>query len=221
MKKLAAAAALTAAALLASTCGTYRAYTGDFASDAPLLRSVSPNQTVSGQQVTFVADFCDVNGGDVNLDGVDDTPVEFFWDFGGGAEPNTTSLESPTVTVRDGIRAPYTCRITLTDGCLGKDNSQTYEFTLFVSPLSVLAVTPTTARAGQRANFSAVVGSGNVTSYAWDFGGACTPSGSNIASPNVTFSLTPSTYQARVIISNNFEAVEFPFTITVLPGDEE
>jgi PKD repeat protein len=214
------ATALMLVILIASitTCGTYRAVTNDYASDAPILQAVTPTQTVSGQEVKFVAQFCDVNETPIDVDGTDGTPAKFFWDFGGGAEPNTTTEESPTVTIRDGIRAPYTCHLTLTDGCMGDDNSATYEFTLFVTALSVLTVTPTTGIAGGAGTFSAVVGSGAVNSYAWDFGGACTPGGSSVPNPSVTFTDTPGIYQARVIVSNNFEAVEFPFTLTVVPA---
>lgn len=201
-----------------STCGTYRAVTNDYASDAPTLQAVTPTQTVSGQQVTFEALFCDQNEQPIDVDGTDGTPATFFWDFGGGAEPNTSIDETPTVTIRDGLRAPYTCHLTLTDGCLGDNNSATYDFTLFVSPLTVLTVAPTSGIAGKAGTFSVVVGSGNVSSYAWDFGGACSPGGSNVQNPSVVFTDTPGVYQARVLVSNPFEVVEFPFTITVIPA---
>jgi PKD repeat protein len=81
----------------------------------------------------------------------------------------------------------------------------------------VLDVTPLTGVQNGTAVFSAVVGSGNVTGYAWDFGGAGTPGGSNVANPSVRFS-APGVYECSVIISNAYEALQFPFTLTVLPA---
>ncbi|MCH7472269.1 PKD domain-containing protein [bacterium] len=205
-----------------TTCGTYRAIIGDYASDAPVLQSVTPTQAVSGEEITFKATYCTPAGVPLGQGELEDpftgAQIDFFWDFGGGCDPNTTTDIEPEVTVRDGIRAPYTCSVTLRGGCLGPDISETYTFTLNVTPLSIAAVTPLTGIAEGFATFSAVVGSGVVTDYAWDFGGAASPGGSNAQNPVVTFNAAQGIYQGRVIVSNAFEAVEFPFTITVLPG---
>jgi hypothetical protein len=221
MRNLITALALLATLLLLTTCGTVRAIQGDFDTDAPQLLAISPTQTVSGQQeVKFVAQVIDRTGGgvaDEETGRVGD--VLYFWDFGGGAEPNTSIDPSPVVQIRDGQRSPYECHLTLTDGGQGgEDKSETYDFTLFVTELGVAAVTPTTVLAGGSATFSALVQAGVVQEYNWDFGGAGNPGGSTQPDPTITITDVPGEYDARVFISNNFEAVEFPFTITVLPA---
>jgi PKD repeat protein/predicted small secreted protein len=218
-------AAFAALCLLLSSCGTVRAIGGDFASDAPVLRSVTPTQVVSGQEVTFTAQVEDVTG-DFNPDddGEDNGrvgDVEYFWDFGGGAEPNTSTDPEPTVQIRDGQRSPYEATLTLTDTTGTERASETYEFTIFVTPLTIAAVTPSAGIAGGTGTFTAVIGSGTVDSWAWDFGGAASPGGSSAEHPTVTFTEVPGVYNGRVIVSNNFELVEVPFTVTVVPQPDD
>jgi len=213
MIRLASVIGVVLCCMLLSTCGTGRAIVDDYEDDY-VIRNIRPLSAVSGEQATFEADLC-TNSGTV-VEGKVVMP-DFTWDFGGGADPNVSFEESPTVTVRDGIRAPYECTLTLSGGCLEKDQISA-TFTLNVEPLDVLAVTPLSGEGGAGALFTAVIGSGNVTSYAWDFGGACSPNGSNLIHPNVTFTQAPGVYNARVLVSNNFEVFEYPFSITVLPS---
>jgi hypothetical protein len=74
---------------------------------------------------------------------------------------------------------------------------------------------------GGTATFSALIRSGVASTYAWDFGGACEPNGSNQASPTVKFNdLTGSSdtiFPGSLIVSNNYEATEFLFNIVVAP----
>lgn len=211
MIRLASILGLLSCCMMLSTCGTARAIADDYEDDY-IIRNIRPLSAVSGEEATFQADLCFNSGARIT----EDLP-SFTWDFGGGAEPNVSFESEPTVTIRDGIRAPYECTLTMRGGCLEEDEISA-TFTLNVEPLSVIAVTPTTGQGGSTALFTAVIGSGNVTNYAWDFGGACSPNGSNLIHPNVTFTQTAGVYNARVLVSNNFEVYEFPFSITVTPG---
>ena len=216
MKRLACLFGAVLSCLLLSTCGTGRAIVGDYADDY-VIRNIRPLSAVSGEDAIFEADICYTDGAIVDQEG---NAPKYTWDFGGGAEPNISFEPSPRVTIRDGIRAPYQCTLTARGGCLD-DQEVTATFTLNVAGLDVIAVTPLSGTGGGSALFSVVVGSGNVTSYAWDFGGACNPNGSNLTHPNVAFTPIAGVYNARVIITNSFEAYEYPFTITVLPGPPE
>jgi PKD repeat protein len=194
-----------------STCGTVRAINDDYAEDY-IIRDISPLSGVSGAQVTFKAAVCATAGSRPLNDPTN--PPQFIWNFGGGAEPNVSYDAEPQVTLRDGLRGPYEGSLSIRDGC-SDDNLVTATFTLNVAALSVLDVAPLSGVENTSAIFSAVIGTGNVSEYVWDFGGACTPSGSNVANPSVRFN-TPGIYSCSLIISNDFEAFEFPFTLTVL-----
>jgi PKD repeat protein len=201
-----------ACGLFASTCGTYRAVTNDYASDVPAVLAIKPTSGVSGEQVTFQAQLCAQPEGAA--------VPEYIWDFGGGAYPNTSFEAEPGVTLRDGLRSPYDGTLTLRVSCAdNKTSVRTYHFSVTVAPLTVLAVTPTTGVGSGTATFSALIGTGNATDYIWDFGGAGSPGGSNVANPTITFNdvQADTLYQCRVIVSNDYEAKEFPFTLHVVP----
>jgi len=194
-----------------TTCGTVRAIDDDYAEDY-IIRDISPLSGVSGAEVTFKAAVC-ATAGSRPLDDASNPP-QWIWNFGGGAEPNISYEAEPQVKLRAGRSDPYEGTLSLRDGCDDKYLvSATFSFN--VRALSVLAVAPLTGVENSTAVFSAVVGSGNVTRYIWDFGGACTPSGSNVANPSVTFK-TPGIQECRVIVSNDYETFEFPFTLNVL-----
>jgi PKD domain len=219
-------AAIVACALLPllNACGTARALQGDFASKAPRLLAVTPTQVSSGQgsgpgqsPVQFIAQVVDQTGVTTTDDSTGQVgDVLYFWDFGGGAEPNTSTDPSPEVVIRDGARSPYAARLVLTDGTTG--DFEEYTFQLFVTPLEVAAVTPSTVIAGSSATFSTLVRSGVASQWNWDFGGAASPGGSNLQAPQVSITSVPGTYSAKVFVSNAFESIEVPFTITVLPS---
>lgn len=200
---------------LGGCSGTIRALSDDYADDY-VMRNIRPTSGVSGEEVTFEMSVCE-NAGAQPLDG--DDPPQVIWDFGTGAEPNVSYELNPQVMLRDGLRSPYECSVTLRGGCLAEDVYIT-TFTLAVAPLNALGVTPNTVVADGMATFSVVGITGNVTTYAWDFGGAAVSGNSNTANPSMSITGTPGAYQARVIIGNNFEAFEFPFTIVVLPAPE-
>jgi hypothetical protein len=227
MKSLIAMAATLPLLVLCTTCGTVRAIQGDYDSKAPRLLAVTPTQVASGQgsapvggvlePVTFQAQIVDDTGPstiDESTGQVGD--VLYFWDFGGGAEPNTSVEPMPEVVIRDGARSPYSARLVLTDGTTG--DFKEYTFQLFVTPLEVAAVTPSTVAAGATATFSTLVRSGVASTWNWDFGGAASPGGSTAQAPTVTITQTAGTYNAKVFVSNAYESIEVPFTITVLPA---
>jgi PKD repeat protein len=195
-----------------TTCGTARAISDDYAADY-IIRDISPLSGVSGQPVTFKAAVCATAGSRPLND--PNNPPQWIWNFGGGADPNVSYDAEPQVTLRDGLSGPYEGTLSLRDGCDDK-YLVTATFTLNVAALSVISVQPTTGIQNDNAVFSVIVGSGTVTKYAWDFGGAATPSGSNVANPSVTFQ-TPGVYNCSVTISNAYEIKQFPFVLTVVP----
>jgi len=228
MIRIAATAGLTLLCFVLSSCaGTYRAVTNDYDTDAPFVDSITPLHGVSGEEVTFEATLCLPSGARIKLD--EETGDYVFdgqavWNFGGGAEPNLSHDLSPTVILRDGLRSPYECTLHLKGNCTGEEDNleADYTFTLSVAPLTVVGVTPTTGAGGSTAIFSAIIGSGNVTNVAWDFGGACSPNGSNEVNPNVNFvDFASGPYNCRVIVSNAYELYEFPFVLQVTPKPED
>jgi PKD repeat protein len=210
--------------LLSSCGGTYRAIVRDYASDAPTVDSITPLHGVSGEDVQFEALLCLPAGAAITIDeatGGRGYAGKYIWNFGGGAEPNISHDASPRVTLRDGLRSPYDCTLTLIGSCNGEDENKTatYHFSLAVAPITVLGVAPTTGVAGASATFTAIIGSGSVNRYSWDFGGACNPNGSNSTSPTVNFVNSASgLYNCRLIVSNEFELFEFPFVLQVTPA---
>lgn len=227
MKKVISIVAALALLLLCTACGTVRAIQGDYDSKAPRLLAVTPTQVASGQgsgpgqqKVTFSAQVVDQTGlgpGDGAITGNGEVgDVLYFWDFGGGAEPNTSTDPKPQVVIRDGARSPYNARLVLTDGTTGE--AQDYTFQIFVTPLEVAAVVPSTVFAGSQATFSTLVRSGVASTWNWDFGGAASPGGSNLQAPTVQITDIPGTYNAKVFVSNAYESIEVPFTITVFPA---
>jgi hypothetical protein len=171
------------------------------------VQSIKPTSGVSGQEVVFEAQVC-------TKDNV--AAPTYEWNFGGGADPNVSYDVSPSETLRAGSATPYHASLKLTGGCLGANLSATYPFDLSVAPLTILDVTGTTGINGAKGSFAVVLGTGNATNYAWDFGGAADPSGATTANPTVTFTDTPGVYQARVIVSNAYEVAEQDFVINVL-----
>ena len=216
MKRIISLVGLLVLCLTLTTCGgTVRAITDDYADDY-VLRDIRPLSGVSGEEVMFEFSLCE-NAGAQPMDG--DDPPEVIWNFGTGADPNVSYELNPEVVLRDGIRSPYDCSLTVRYGC-EDDQEVTSNFTLNVAPLTVMAVTPLTGTGNGSATFDALVGSGNATSWSWDFGGACSPNGSNEENPTVTFVKTGGTYGGRVLVSNAFEVTEYQFVLQVAPEPE-
>ena len=216
LKNICLLAALAAAYFLCAGCGgTVRALAGDYDTDAPEVESISPLSGESGEEVTFKAVVCGKAGGAEN--------PQYIWDFGTGAEPNISFDTEPTVVLRDGLRSPYTCTLTIKASCTGEDENQigVTSFTLKVLPLLVTSVSPASGVVEGTATFSAVLASGVADSYQWDFGGACEPNSSTLANPVVRFLETGSNSDViipcNVIVGNAFEANQFTFNLVVKP----
>jgi PKD repeat protein len=195
--------------------GTARALVNDRAADV-VVTAIRPTSGESGETVTFEAQVCLKSGVMLDQLTTDDANMpEFTWNFGGAASPNVSFEPNPTVVLRAGSATPYNATLTLTQGCLA-DEELIVPFTIAVAPLQVLTITGTTGVARGTGNLTAVIGTGVAESFAWDFGGAGSPSGSTSSNPTITFSSTPGSYPARLIVSNEFEAVEVDFTIDVI-----
>jgi hypothetical protein len=223
MKSLLCLLAALACCLLVSTCGTGRMIASDYKDDIVFI-DVLPDSGVSGEAVTFTPVFVENSGfaGDSDGDVETEENYIFVWDFGGGAEPNKVYAKTASVKLRDGIRAPYVGNLKVLE-VDGGEQETVYDvaFNFDVTGLSVLAVSPTRIIQGGEATFSAIIGSGVVTTYAWDFGGAGTPGGSNLPNPTIEATGQPGLYQGSLIISNEFEVFEFPFDLIVDAAPEE
>ena len=149
-----------------TTCGTVRAIQDDYAEDY-IIRDISPLSGVSGAQVTFQAAIC-ATAGSRALDDPDNPP-QIIWNFGGGADPNVSYDLKPVVTLRAGRSDTYEGTLSIRDGCTD-ENLVTATFSLKVAPLIVLDVAPLSGVENATAVFSAVIGTGSVTEYVWDFG---------------------------------------------------
>ncbi len=90
---------------------------------------VSPLSGTVGSEATFSAV---VTGA---------TPMTYAWDFGGGAEPNTSDEESPRVTL--GIAGEYSCSLNVLNA-YGED---LYEFALTITSETTYVVSGTVSKA--------------------------------------------------------------------------
>jgi hypothetical protein len=196
---------------LASGCGTARAIVNDRDPDA-YVESIRPTSGVSGDSAAFEAVCC-------FKPGQNKENLRYEWNFGGACDPNVSYDEIPIVHFRAGSAAPYNASLKLTGGCLGENLSLTTPFQINVAPLSVVTVTGTTGISKGNGSFSAVIGSGVVEKYSWDFGGAASPSGATAENPTVNFVTVavPTVFQGRLVVSNKYEVTEFLFDITVNP----
>jgi len=92
-------------------------------SNEPIIYGVSPTEGYQHEEYTFTA----------TVSGVE--PLEYAWDFGGGADPDTSSGLSPTVTLADA--GEYAASLTVTNAY----DSATYPFTLTVNERDMWAHT--------------------------------------------------------------------------------
>ncbi len=166
--------------------------------EIPNILSVSPTDGLAGTEVSFSAE---VSGA---------PPFTYAWDFGGGATPNTSTEESPTVTL--GSLGSYFASLTVANAY----SEDTYDFTLniFGAPL-VSSVSPTSGLPGSVAQFTANVTGSEPFTYAWDFGGGATPNTSTAESPTVSLG-AEGNYAASVTVTNDYGEDTFEFMLTVL-----
>ncbi|MCD6283297.1 PKD domain-containing protein [bacterium] len=139
-------------------------------------------------------------------------PLTYAWNFGGGADPNTSSAGAPHVTL--GAPGVYdTCSVTVTNEA-GED---TFPFTLTIGiPPDITDVTPITGEAGSLVVFTPTVTGDEPLTYSWDFGGGATPDTSSDAEPEVTVG-PAGFYEASVAVSNSFGEDFFGFTLEITP----
>ncbi|MCD6119000.1 PKD domain-containing protein [bacterium] len=194
--------------------GTYDAVltvTNDFGEDvfdfefevislAPSIKDVQPQSGTTNSEVTFTP----------TITGI--LPMTYDWDFGGGADPDTSTDETPTVTlVADSD--DYSASLTATNE-YGTDE---FDFTLTVggeAPV-ITEVSPLEGDMDEEVTFSATVIGEEPLSYTWTFGDAATPATSTQASPTVTLARFDGKYDCNLSVSNSWGEGTFDFEITV------
>jgi len=162
--------------------------------------SLSPRGGLAGTQVQLTA----------VVEGVE--PIAYQWDFGGGAEPNTSTEESPIITL--GAEGTYDASLTLSnDYC-----DYTYGFTLTAGTVAnapqINSVSPSGGIAGQSVRFSVDVTGTPPLEYSWDFGDAGDPQTADVASPLIELG-SPGSYDCSVSVINDFGSDSYDFTVEV------
>lgn len=143
-----------------------------------------------------------------------DAPLSYDWDFGGGATPDTSAEESPTVTL--GAPGNY--------DLASVEVSNPYGSALQPIPLVVYSSAdspvisnagPKQVPAGYKATFSATVSGGEPLTYSWDFGEAATPSLSSGQRPQVVITDTLTTFPISLTVNNAFGSDTYNFDLKV------
>lgn len=164
----------------------------------PQITAVEPASGISGQLISFSA----VNSGGP-LTG-------WTWGFGGGATPNTSTLENPEVVL--GAPGTYTCILRGSNDW----GSQDFYFQLEVEEARpfITDVIMSTDASMRNCTFTAVNSGEAATDWVWDFGGGALPATSTQESP-VARLAKPGTYTGTVTASNpggTSDPFEFEFT---------
>jgi len=165
--------------------------------------SISPQSGVTGTEVTFTAVI------------EADLAVTYAWSFGGGATPNESTEESPTVTL--GAPGNYDASLTIENA----DGSDTMEFTLVVNPETgeppnITSVSPTQAPPNATRTFTATVTGDPPFTYSWNFGSGASPSTSTEAAPEVTTSGTEGTYPCSLTVENDWGEDTYDFNLQII-----
>ncbi|MCB1188608.1 PKD domain-containing protein [bacterium] len=171
---------------------------------APEVGSVSPSSGETGAQIQPVAS-------------VSNLVETWEWNFGGGASPNTSSEESPLITL--GAEGTYSASVT----ALSRFGEAVFNFTLEVGPVSgsapeITAVSPLSGESGSIVSFIPTF-SGTVDSWDWQFNGAGNPDSSTLESPDVELG-EAGTYNCSVTATNLFGSDQFDFSFEVQPSGE-
>jgi PKD repeat protein len=169
----------------------------------PFIDDVQPQSGITGTSVTFTPT---LSGGAVE---------SYDWNFGGGADPDTSTDPAPTVTLA-GV-GTYNASLTVANSLA----SDTYSFTLTVEPESTVVingVTPLTGEQFADVQFVADI-TGTPDSWFWDFGSAGFPSQSVEATPTVNL-LTLGPHDCTLTASDSVsgDSDVFQFTFEVLPS---
>jgi len=145
-----------------------------------------------------------------NVTGVTGSPV-YAWNFGGGATPNTSSSETPTVVL--GSVDTYSASLTVSDGV----NLTALPFSFEVVDVPVVQSVTPTGSAGLPlgvVQFTAEI-LGSPTSFEWRFDDGAVPSISTDEEPEVLLQ-DAGTYAGELVATNaNGDSEEFPFSYTV------
>jgi len=167
--------------------------------DPPTINGVSPLIGSPGEEVTFTAD---VSG---------TPPFTYAWDFDGGATPQTSTDESPQVTLT--TPNTYHCSVTVSNA-LGE---HTLDFDLVVAGLPhIESVTPEAGPVGTEVTFHAVVTGDTPITYEWDFDGGADPNIPVTDEPQVRVTLQMfGTYDATLTATNSYGSDTYPFELVV------
>jgi len=162
--------------------------------------SLGPRGGLEGAEAQFVA----------QVDGVE--PISYFWDFGGGAIPDTSEEVSPTVVLGPG--GIYDASLALAnDYC-----DYTYEFRLTSGTAAdapqINGVAPPGGIEGNSVRFTLDLSGTAPFTYSWDFDGAGTPDTAAVASPEIELAGAGS-YDCSVTVSNDFGQDSEEFTVEV------
>jgi len=167
--------------------------------DPPTINGVSPLIGSPGEEVTFTAD---VSGA---------PPFTYAWDFDGGATPQTSTDESPHVTLT--TPNTYECSLTVTNAF----GEGTMNFELVVAGLPhIESVTPEAGPVGIEVTFHAVVTGDTPMTYEWDFDGGADPNRQVTDDPEVRVTLQMfGTYDATLTATNSYGSDTYPFELVV------
>jgi PKD repeat protein len=194
------AASVTATNPNGSSTLNFTLYVTDFGGlKPPNVLGVTPATGNTGAAVTFL------------INNAGGTPDFYDWDFGGGADPNTSSADAPQVTLGD--TGLYSGTLTATNST----GSSTCHFTLAVTELApphLTGVTPPTALPNSQQTFAAANNGGTPTAWSWDFGGAGTPNTSTSSLPSVQLGGV-GMFSGSVTATNAAGSDTLPFTLTV------
>ena len=173
-----------------------------FPGGPPVIESVAPMSGRSGEQVTFAADIAD---------GI---AVEYSWDFGGGAEPNTSSSAEPTVT----LQSPGDYAASVAVGSPYGNDTLGFILRVDDSAPEIVWVQPTTGQQDTEVVFTAQVIGSPTLAYHWDFDGGAEPDYSDLETPTVVLG-DAGEYNARFTAINDlgWDSVIFTLLVTDKP----
>lgn len=166
----------------------------------PVIGSVSPREGITGSVISLTP-------------GVSGTsPFSYSWNFGGGATPNTSSIEKPSITLS--AAGKYLASLAVTNAY----GSNTYGFIVTVteagSPPFISGLSPEEGIAGTTTTFIASTSGTSPFSYSWDFGGGAIPNTSRAANPTVVMGAI-GTYSASLTVTNNYGSDTYDFLLDV------
>lgn len=166
--------------------------------DSPAIGAITPQIGVTGTETAFSAL---VTGAE---------PMNYMWDFGGGATPNVSTLPEPTVML--GVEGDYPAMLSVSNGYGGDSRN----FTLRVGyPPQVTSVSPDLALENTDVAFAAMVNPGTgpePVSYLWEFAAGFNPAASDEVSPVVTVP-GEGEYECSLTVANAFGSHEYPFMV--------